>query len=251
MNGVSLFAGVRIQFARRRKLGPALTICYNKGFVNLLNAEVNYSVNGRSYATTLGSRGTTIGVNFSYPIRLHGPREIIEPVRYKSRLQARQDTTSNFIYTKASFKKGNRQIKAQGFFLPGVTVTGAVGEIAYGYFTKTGVELGAQATAFTINYQSGSQFTTGILGPFARKYYGLKSSAVFAEVGLAAGIHVEGTDDQPRQRSVDLYTPLALGATFKATPTTRLDLSIKILTRLSSGPSITNLAPMVGLSRQF
>lgn len=70
VNGLSVFGGITLQFMHYDKQRLALTLYYNQGLLNQMDVDVFYTLNGQSYQTQLGTRGTTVGINVSYPIRL-------------------------------------------------------------------------------------------------------------------------------------------------------------------------------------
>ena len=69
---VSASAGVRLQFYSQDKDHLALTVLYHQGFSDLLEMEVNYTIDGdgpyRSYVRT---RGSGLSVTLSYPIQIY------------------------------------------------------------------------------------------------------------------------------------------------------------------------------------
>ncbi len=69
---VSAIAGVRLQFYSFGKDKLALTVLYHQGFSDLLEMEVNYTINGSDpYRSYVRTRGSGLSVTLSYPIRLY------------------------------------------------------------------------------------------------------------------------------------------------------------------------------------
>ncbi|WMJ75000.1 hypothetical protein RCC89_17785 [Cytophagaceae bacterium ABcell3] len=69
--GASLTAGVILQlYNKKNRPTWNLTLYYSQGLRRLVNFEIDYTLNGETFATTLISRGTVAGIHLSYPIRL-------------------------------------------------------------------------------------------------------------------------------------------------------------------------------------
>lgn len=69
-NNVSFVAGVSLQFRHRNKDRLELNVYYSQGVVRMMDADVTYRINGQGFFSKLGSRGSFLGVNLAYPIRL-------------------------------------------------------------------------------------------------------------------------------------------------------------------------------------
>lgn len=70
-NSISVILGATLQFMHQGKQRLAFTFYYNRGLNTLLRENIVYTLNGTTYQTVQGARGTTIGLDVSYPIRLY------------------------------------------------------------------------------------------------------------------------------------------------------------------------------------
>ncbi len=69
---VSAMVGVRLQFYSFGKDKLALTVLYHQGLQDLLEMDVDYTLDGQgSYDSQIRSRGSGLSVTLSYPIRVY------------------------------------------------------------------------------------------------------------------------------------------------------------------------------------
>lgn len=69
---VSAIAGVRLQFYSFGKDKLALTVLYHQGFSDLLEMEVNYTIDGSDpYRSYVRTRGSGLSLTLSYPIQIY------------------------------------------------------------------------------------------------------------------------------------------------------------------------------------
>ncbi len=68
--GLSVMAGARLHYVKRGKERLALTVYFNQGITTHIESNINYTLNEVPYFTQMATRGTAVGVNLLYPIRL-------------------------------------------------------------------------------------------------------------------------------------------------------------------------------------
>lgn len=69
-NNASLYVGVGFQFHNGEKDRFDVSFYYSQGIGKIAYKDIAYEIEGTSYQTRLWSRGTILGFNVSYPIRL-------------------------------------------------------------------------------------------------------------------------------------------------------------------------------------
>ncbi|MCU0446327.1 MAG: hypothetical protein MUE85_15580 [Microscillaceae bacterium] len=68
--GVAIYGGLNLQFHHRGKDRLAVNILYQQGLQKRVDVMVDYDLNGDKFFNRLGSRGSGVILQLSYPIRL-------------------------------------------------------------------------------------------------------------------------------------------------------------------------------------
>lgn len=70
MSGASLIGGLGMQFYFKNKPGIHLLFYYSQGIFNVVDVTVDYELNGDKFSSKLRAKGSIVGVQMSYPIRV-------------------------------------------------------------------------------------------------------------------------------------------------------------------------------------
>jgi hypothetical protein len=69
-NNASIYMGIGMQFLNGEKNRFDVSVYYSKGIGKIGYKDLSYEIDGNSYQSRLWSRGTIVGFNVSYPIKL-------------------------------------------------------------------------------------------------------------------------------------------------------------------------------------
>jgi hypothetical protein len=94
----SLNFNIAVQFYGKKRPTFRVDFFYRQGFMDFFQTDIQSNINGQDYQTTLRNRGSALGFNFSYPLRLYSKSNISSRIESDIEKLPRKDNIYPSIY---------------------------------------------------------------------------------------------------------------------------------------------------------
>jgi hypothetical protein len=270
-----LQAGLTLHWVKNQKDRLAITLYYNQGIGALTQYRVEYylaslTMPGRAYNTPLSSRGTSLGINLSYPITFYrSDKYKIAPVVAPSDENAvlyRKDTVATLYQKDSVISRKNNASRKYADKKISVGVNGSrfgskissttTFNLRVGYFLSTKFMIGLEgyhSQSMIDDILAVSDTQEKGLGIFGRYYLGNKRLRFFMEIAALRGQH-SYNEEKPASSSRKYNTTfiqLVPGMSVRVWKSLSLELGLRLSDDRQSYYGLDVFAPQIGIQYDF